>query len=131
MAGMLLTNAGRNAIAAALADDTPIVVSELGLGEANRYPTGGESALVNEVLRKPVLGTANLADGTTEFLATVGAGEGPYHFYEVGLFDSAGALLFIGRCDLAKPAFEEQTMSLDIRVKVVTSCQHVSLSYSI
>lgn len=118
---MLITNAGQSAVAQALADGTPITVTEVAFGTEDRHPTGGETALTTEVVRKPVL--ASGVDGQkTYFDARLEAEDGPYVLYEVGLFDDAGTLLFIGRMEgFNKLVLAEQPITLDARIYVLTS----------
>jgi hypothetical protein len=118
---MLITNAGQSAVAQALADGTPITVTEVAFGTEDRHPTGGETALTTEVVRKPVL--ASGVDGQkTYFDARLEAEDGPYVLYEVGLFDDAGTLLFIGRMEgFNKLVLADQPITLDTRIHVLTS----------
>lgn len=118
---MILTTAGENAIAAALANGTPIVISEVALGTEDRYPTGGEIALTAEVERKPVLSQGS-ADGKSFFDFQLGADDGPYVIFEIGLFDSNGVLMFIGRRDgFPKYVVSGEVHTVDLRVHVFTS----------
>ncbi len=119
---MIITNAGRNAVAAALANNTPITVTEIAFGTADRFPTGGESALTSEVLRKAVLTHGVTEDGKSFFDARLEAEDGPFVLYEIGLFDAAGTLLFIGRIEgFNKLVMLDQPVTLDMRVYVLTS----------
>lgn len=118
---MLITNAGRTAIQNALADGSSIVITEMAFGTANRHPTGGETALTTEVLRKPVI-AQGVTGMQTYFDAQLEVDDGPFVIYEVGLFDEDGALLFIGRVEgLNKPVQQDQPVTVDMRVLVLTS----------
>ncbi|MBQ4826553.1 phage tail protein [Leisingera sp. HS039] len=119
---MIITNAGRNAVAAALANNVPITVAEIAFGTENRYPTGGETALTAEVIRKPVMNYGTTEDGKTFFDARLEADDGPFVLYEIGLFDGDGTLLFVGRIEgFNKLVMADQPVTLDMRVYVLTS----------
>lgn len=118
---MIITTAGQNAIAQALANGSPITVAEIAFGTEDRFPTGGETALSTEVVRKPVL-ASGVDDQKTYFDARLDAEDGPYVLYEVGLFDDAGTLLFIGRIEgFNKLVLTDQPVTLDARIHVLTS----------
>ena len=121
MAGMVITAAGRAAVAAAMANNTPITVSHIAFGTADRHPTGGETALTQEVVRKAVLNHG--VDGMKAYFdARLEADEGPWVIYEVGLFSAQGTLLFIGRIDgFNKLVMEDQPLTLDYRAYVLAS----------
>lgn len=119
---MIITNAGRNAVAAALANNTPITVTHIAFGSADRFPTGGETALTTEVIRKAVLNYGVTEDGKTYFDARLEADDGPFVLYEIGLFDASGTLLFIGRINgFNKLVMVDQPITLDMRAYVLTS----------
>lgn len=120
--GMLLTQAGQNALHALIAADQPLVITEMSFGTADRNPTGGETELVAEVIRKPVV-NKEVADGKVRFDAILERDEGPWTIYEVGLHDDAGTLIAIGRAPgLTKLVGADDEMhSLDISVSLLTS----------
>tara|TARA_R100001369_G_scaffold83666_1_gene116073 strand:- start:326 stop:1270 length:945 start_codon:yes stop_codon:yes gene_type:complete len=119
---MIITNAGRNAIAQALANNTTITVAHIAFGTANRHPTGGETALTTEVIRKAVLNYGVTEDGKTYFDARLEAADGPFVIYEIGLFSSTGTLLFIGRIEgFNKLVMVDQPITLDMRAYVLAS----------
>ena len=118
---MLITNAGRQRIAGALANGETIEVAHIAFGTADRMPTGGETALTQEVVRKPVIGSG-VEGARSYFDARLEADDGPWTLYEVGVFEADGTLLFVGRLDgLDKLVIEDQPMTLDARVWVLTS----------
>lgn len=119
---MIITNAGRDAVAAALANNVPITVAEIAFGTADRYPTGGETALTTEVIRKAVLNHGVTEDGKTFFDARLEADDGPFVLYEIGLFAGDGTLLFVGRIEgFNKLVMADQPVTLDMRAYVLTS----------
>ena len=112
----ILTNAGRNAEAAAIAGGTPLVIAELAWGDGDRYPAGGETALLSETGRKTVQ-AQGVPDGTLNqafFRVFLDENEGPYVVREIGLFDDAGTLIALGRLDtpLNKPIGWTGTISM-------------------
>lgn len=120
--GMLLTQAGQNALHTLIAADQPLVITEMSFGTADRHPTGGEAELVAEVIRKPVV-NKEVAAGKVRFDAILQRDEGPWTIYEVGLHDDAGTLIAIGRAPgLTKLVGDDDEMhSLDISVSLLTS----------
>lgn len=118
---MLITNAGRAAISDALANGTSITITEMAFGTEDRFPTGGETELVTEVLRKPVI-AQGVSELQTYFDAQLEVEDGPFVIYEVGLFDENDVLLFVGRVEgLNKPVQQDQPVTVDMRVLVLTS----------
>ena len=120
---MIKTQAGQLAIANALAGTGVITVQHMAFGTSDRQPDGTEVALSNEVLRKPVILKETEENGDwTVFTALMEAADGPFILYEIGLFDDAGGLLFIGRLEgFSKIATPGIAMDGSIRVFVATS----------
>lgn len=97
----LLTVTGRNKEAASLANATPLVLTEMAFGDGDRLPTGGETSLENELIRKPITaqGVATGAPNASFFDALLGADDGPFVIREGGLFDQDGDMVAIIRYD--------------------------------
>lgn len=97
----LLTTTGKSKEAAALANGTPLTISHIAFGDADYAPTGGETALRNEVVRKPVQakGIVEGANNTAFFDALLEANEGPYTIHEGGVFDDDGDMIAIIKYD--------------------------------
>lgn len=120
---MIITTAGQAAIANALANGAAITVQDMAFGTTDRVPDGTESALDNEVLRKPILTKATDQGGLrTVFASKIDADDGPFLLYEVGLFDDTGTLLFIGRLEaLNKSISDDAAEFIEVRALVLTS----------
>lgn len=118
----ILTNTGRNKEAAALANGTPLTVTQMAWGDSARVPSGGEVALQNEQGRKPVQasGLVPNANNTAFFDIFLDENEGPFTIREVGLFDADGDMIGIAHFDpaVAKPL---NTVTALIRVHVLFS----------
>ena len=105
----IVTRAGRNAEALAKANGTPLVFSEIALGDGTRSPVGVETALENEIERKPIVATG-VVDGAVDhafFDIFLAAEDGPYTVREMGLFLNDGTLYAVSKVD---PAFPKTTV---------------------
>lgn len=122
----ILTTRGKNKEAQALATGTALVVTRLAFGNGDYAPTGGETSLQSEVVRKPVQasGTVNGAPNTAFFDCLLEAEDGPYTIREGGLFDQDGDLIAIIKYDppVNKPVpASGQTVEALMRAHVVFS----------
>jgi len=122
----LMTNLGRAKEAAALANGTPIVITHIAIGDGTTVPSGGETALYNEVARKAISGHGTVvgAANTAYFDIFLAAADGPYTIREAGLYDSAGDLIAIARYDppISKPVPSSgQTVEGTVRLQVTFS----------
>lgn len=127
--GMILTQAGQDAINALIASNGTLTIAEMSFGGADRHPTGGETELSDELIRKPVL-NATVVGQKTRFDARLEVDEGPFTIYELGLHDQNGTLIFISRVNgLVKATGNNVELhSVDISAHVFTSnFQNVSL----
>ena len=127
----IITNIGKAKLAIAIATATPIEITEIALGTSDRFPTGGETELEAEVYRDLVSETG-VVDGSPNqayFKFTVPAdGEepgfnyGPWNAQEVGLFDSDGDLIVIGRFPDTLNKYDPNSGSpnaLNINIRVI------------
>src|SRR5690606_21106203 len=91
----LMTNLGRAKEAAALANATTIEITHIAIGDGTTVPSGGETALYNEVARKTISGHGTVvgASNVAYFDCFLAAEDGPYTIREAGLIDSAGDLI--------------------------------------
>ena len=122
----LLTTVGKNKEAAALANGTPLTISHIAFGNADYAPTGGETALRSELVRKEVQasGLVSGAPNTAFFDAVLEANEGPFTIHEGGAFDSDGDMIAIIKYDppINKPIpTSGQTVEALMRAHVVFS----------
>ncbi|KAB2738541.1 DUF2793 domain-containing protein [Brucella anthropi] len=122
----LMTNLGRAKEAAALANGTAIVITHIAIGDGSTVPSGGETALYNEVARKAISGHGTVvgAANTAYFDIFLAAADGPYTIREAGLYDSAGDLIAIARYDppISKPVPSSgQTVEGTVRLQVAFS----------
>lgn len=97
----LMTNVGRAKEAAALANGTPVVITQIAIGDGATVPSGGETALYNEIARKAISGhgTVTGASNVAYFDIYLAAADGPYTIREAGLYDDTGALIAIAHYD--------------------------------
>ena len=121
----LMTVTGKNKEAAALANGTPLKVTHLAFGDGDYAPTGGETQLRNELLRKPVVahGTVDGADNVAYFDGLLDANEGPFTIRECGVFDE-GSMIAIIKYDppIPKPhPASGQVLSATVRAHVAFS----------
>lgn len=122
----LMTNLGRAKEAAALANGTAIVITHIAIGDGATVPSGGETALYNEVARKAISGHGTVvgAANTAYFDIFLAASDGPYTIREAGLYDNAGDLIAIARYDppISKPVPSSgQTVEGTVRLQVAFS----------
>lgn len=118
----IMTNVGRNKEAAALANSTPLSITEIAWGDGERSPGGGETALLNEQGRKAVQGTG-LVQGNQNsayFEVQLTAAEGPFTIREAGLFDADGDMIAIVQYDppVNKP---QGSVAALLRINIVFS----------
>jgi hypothetical protein len=120
---MIITQDGQAQVALALANGTAITIAEIAVGSAQYTPSGTEAALTQEVYRMPVIAKGTSANGLQSyFMGEIGVADGPFVLNEIGLFDTAGNLLFIGELpSINKPDPQISAMSLGIRVHVLTA----------
>lgn len=122
----LLTNTGRAKEAAALANATSIEITHIAIGDGATVPSGGETALYNEVARKTIAGHGTVvgAENVAYFDCYLAAGDGPYTIREAGLYDVAGDLIAIAHYDppINKPVpASGQTVEGTVRLEVAFS----------
>ncbi|MDZ4379183.1 MAG: phage tail protein [Xanthomonadaceae bacterium] len=117
------TTVGLAKLAAATAG-TPLALTQMVLGDANGVPyepTGGESALVNQVylgglnalMPDPTDATRTLAELVVPFDA------GPFIVREIGLLDAAGDLIFIGNYPLSEKTVAGSGAARELIVRAV------------
>lgn len=122
----LMTSLGRAREAAALADAGTIEITHIAIGDGATVPSGGETALYNEVDRKTISahGTVVGASNVAYFDAFLAADDGPYTIREAGLYDSEGDLIAIAHYDppISKPVpASGQTVEGTVRLEVAFS----------
>lgn len=122
----LLTNVGRAKEAAALANASTITITHIAIGDGATVPSGGETALYNEVARKTISGHGTVvgADNVAYFDCYLAAADGPYTIREAGLIDSDGDLIAIAHYDppINKPTPSSgQTVEGTVRLEVAFS----------
>ena len=129
----LMTTVGRNKEAAAIANATAITITHIAIGDGATVPSGGETALYHEVVRKTVVdhGVVVGASNVAYFDAFLSAAEGPYTIREAGLIDEDGDLIAIAHYDPAinKPTPDSgQTVEGTVRIEVAfTSLANVNI----
>jgi hypothetical protein len=97
----ILTTTGKSKEAAALANNTALTITHIAFGDADYAPTGGETALQNEIGRKPVhaTGIVDGAPNTAFFDCLLEVNDGPFIIREAGLFDGEGDMVGIIKYD--------------------------------
>lgn len=121
-----MTNLGRAKEAAAIANGTAVVVTHIAIGDGVTVPSGGETALYNEIARKAISGHGTVvgASNVAYFDIFLEAAEGPYTIREAGLIDQDGDLIAIARYDppISKPIPSSgQTVEGTIRLEIAFS----------
>ncbi|WP_182417151.1 phage tail protein [Bartonella sp. HY038] len=122
----LMTTKGRAKEAAALASSKSINISHIAIGSGETVPSGGETKLYREVLRKAISGNGLVAgsENTAYFDIFLSATEGPFTIREAGLLDDEGDLIAIAYYDppINKPVpTSGQTVEGIIRIEVAFS----------
>lgn len=117
----LLTPAGLAAVTNAMMSQTPVDFAFIAVGDSNGTPynpTGNETSLVNETWRAPV-SNYNLDEDNPNWLnleSVIPSVTGGFTIREIGLYDTNGVLLAIGKTsELYKPV-STQGAIIDLRV---------------
>ena len=93
----IFTNTGLEWRARSIAGEAVSPITEMAFGDGNRVPSGGETALQNEVFRGPIADHDTIPEEATAwFVASLGQGIGGFVVREVGLYTGAGELVAIG-----------------------------------
>lgn len=121
-----MTNLGRAKEAAALANGTSVVITHIAIGDGTTVPSGGETALYQEIARKAISGHGTVvgASNVAYFDIFLEAAEGPYTIREAGLIDEDGDLIAIAKYDppINKPVPSSgQTVEGTVRLEVAFS----------
>lgn len=112
---MLITDAGRKAIAECVSAQKHLRLTEIALGDGGGAPTtpkATQTELVREVWRDAVDRVVPLEDRPTNILIEkrIASTEGGWTAREVGVFDDAGTLVAVGNMpESYKPVLEEGT----------------------
>lgn len=95
----IITVAGRNKRALKSSQNLPIVFTHIALGSGDRYPSGGETELENEIYRGNITssGTLQNSPNTFWFELYVEADVETLQVQEMGLFDEDGILYALTR----------------------------------
>lgn len=96
----LPTGAGAAKIADSIANGTPIVLSEIAVGDGDHTPDGSETALINEQWRGDI-STVSRDDETPTMVKaelTIPTDNGGWWVREIGVFDADGDLFAIAKC---------------------------------
>lgn len=103
----ITTVAGHNKEAAKKALNQPVVFTHIALGDDDRYPTGGETELGNEVHRGAITGKGTVpgVPNATFFDITVPDDVATFFAREIGLIDEDGVLYALSRYDAPIPKF--------------------------
>lgn len=126
-----LTTAGLAVFADAVANSTPVTLFEIGIGDGNGSaitPTGGETALYNELDRHPILESSIDPDHPNWIVVDVlvPAESGGYTIREIGLYDDADTLLAIASYpEQYKPTLAEG-FGEDLRIKFIMEVTNAS-----
>lgn len=122
----LMTNLGRDKEAAAFASATTVEITHIAIGDGATVPSGGETALYNQLALKTISGSGTVvgADNVAYFDCFLEAAEGPYTIREAGLYDVDGDLIAIAHYDppINKPVpASGQTVEGTVRLEVAFS----------
>lgn len=99
----ILTATGRNKLAAATATATPLALTQMAVGDGDNgayySPTEGQTVLKHEVWRGAINHLAVDANNPNWIVAELVIPDdvGGFYIREVGLFDSAGAMIAVGK----------------------------------
>ncbi|WP_249190765.1 phage tail protein [Burkholderia cenocepacia] len=99
----ILTATGRNKLAAATATGTPLTLTQMAVGDGDNgayySPTEAQTALKHEVWRGAINHLAVDANNPNWIVAelVIPDNVGGFYIREVGLFDSAGAMIAVGK----------------------------------
>ena len=99
----ILTATGRNKLAAATATGTPLTLTQMAVGDGDNgayySPTEAQTALKHEVWRGAINHLAVDANNPNWIVAelVIPDNVGGFYIREVGLFDSTGAMIAVGK----------------------------------
>ena len=115
----VVTDDGKSAVADALQLESTVVgLEELAWGTGGTDPAGSDTALENEVLRKPAQRDLDLEVITVSAPQFEHEPSGqPYDYTEVGVFDNTGSLVWRGTFDSFKKTEDTRfTMAVGFRI---------------
>lgn len=103
----IVTVIGKNKLAARVAAGAALALTHIALGSGARFPSGGETALENEVHRGAIsaTGTESGAPNSVFFDLYVPDAVPTFQAQEIGLIDVDGDLIAISRFDAPIPKF--------------------------
>lgn len=103
----ILTRTGSSLLAQAVANDAPLSLTKIVIGQGTTTPTGSETALYDPLVTKDIAdyGVSDSDSSTFWFTCFIPADEGPYSISEIGLLSADGSLIAIGHMDpaISKP----------------------------
>jgi len=127
----ILTQLGQAELAAAIANNTQVSLTQMAVGDGNgNYyePSSGQTALVHEVYRAGISAIATDPNNPNRIVCefVIPATTGGWHVREVGIFSLTGNLFAIGKVPVTyKPQFSEGA-GKDLVIKVILEVSNAS-----
>mgnify|MGYP000867910957 CR=1 FL=1 len=131
----LLTNIGAAKLANATATDTPLSITQMGVGDANGTlptPDPGQTSLIHECRRADLNTLKTDPNNPNQIIAeqVLPDNVGGWYIRELGLYDAEGDLIAVGNCPPSyKPLIEEGASREQVirMILIVTSDSAVTL----
>jgi len=129
----ILTNAGKAKIANAVALGTTVQITQIAVGDGNGTyynPSETQTALVNEVWRGNVSRVDTDPNNPNWIVveAVIPPDVGGFYIREVGIFDSQGELIAIGKYpETYKPTFIANNTSKDLVIRAILEVSNASV----
>ena len=128
----ILTDVGKAKIANAVALQTTVQISEIAVGDGNGSyynPSETQTALVNEVWRGGVSRVDTDSNNANWIIveAVIPPDQGNFYIREVGIFDSQGDLIAIGKYpETYKPTFTNNNAGKDLVIRCILEVSNAS-----
>ncbi len=128
----ILTDVGKAKIANAVALQTTVQISEIAVGDGNGSyynPSESQTALVNEVWRGGVSRVDTDSNNANWIIveAVIPPDQGNFYIREVGIFDSQGDLIAIGKYpETYKPTFTSNNAGKDLVIRCILDVSNAS-----
>jgi len=129
----ILTNVGKAKIANAVALGQTVQISQIAVGDgggAYYNPSEDQTSLVNEVWRGNVSRVETDPNNPNWIVveAVIPPDQGGFYIREVGIFDSAGDLIAIGKYpETYKPTFSANNAGKDLVIRVILEVSNASV----
>jgi len=93
----LVVTTGLNFITSRMTDNTPIVMSHMGIGTGSTAPAAGNTSLVSQAGSRETFDTITVTDNAIAYTAIFEAGDQTGNITEAGIFNASGSATMLCR----------------------------------